>query len=264
MNYCFFRKSCLGQYIDLVEKNIQTIFVPVKIKDNYLVCNSSRFMATEIAEFYKNKITVVNADMYTSSKKLDEIGKVARLFCDDEEKIEKALALWNTPEGKRKNAFTNQVKDNRKPTIMVIGKINRLFDYTDKDSPCMKYLVDKLKVNVVEPENEPHSDILLFKKAYKLVHESKLMLEKNRKSYWPEEYIVSSIISNKDKMDGIIFVRDCFCNSGIEEINLLQNIVKELKIPSLIINFNLESQSSVETAMETFVEMLEWRKNEKV
>ena len=260
MNYCFFRKTCLGQYIDLVEKDIRTIFIPVKIKDGYLVCNSTRFMATEIAEFYKDKVQVINANIYTSGKKLEEIERIARLFSDDEEKIAEALALWNIEEESRKNNFAKKISDETRPTIMVIGKINHLFDYTDKDSPCMKYLVDKLCVNLIEPENEPHSNLLLFKKAYSIVHESRLALDKNRKAYWPEELIVSSIISNQSNIDGIMFVRDCFCSAASEEINLLQSIVKDLKIPSLIINYNIEAQSSVETAMETFVEMLEWRK----
>ena len=66
--------------------------------------------------------------------------------------------------------------------------------------------------------------------------------------------------SSQNFVDGIIFVRDCYCNAGIEEINILQNIVKDMKIPSIIVNYNLEAQSSVETSLETFVEMLEWRK----
>jgi predicted nucleotide-binding protein (sugar kinase/HSP70/actin superfamily) len=262
LDYCFFRKSCLGQYIDLIERGIKTIVVPVKIKDGHLACNSSRFMATEVAEYYRTEVDVINAMMYTSDKKMTDLRNIAELFCNDEETIEKALEVWRSTEREtRKNVFLSEDrKFKRDITVMVVGKINHFFDYTDATSPMMRYLAERLGVKVVDPENVPHSDFKDFKKAYRTVHEVGLSFKKNRDTYWPEEYIVTSMYSSQNFVDGIIFVRDCYCNAGIEEINILQNIVKDMKIPSIIVNYNLEAQSSVETSLETFVEMLEWRK----
>lgn len=261
MDYCFFRKSCLGQYIDLIEKGIKILIVPVKIKDEHLACNSSRFMATELAEYYRDEIAVVNAKIYTSDKKMIDIRRIAELFCDSEILIERALSVWKNKGEHRKNVFLDSGNYYKKDiTVMVIGKINHFFDYTDINSPMMRYLTKKIGVKVVDPENVPHSDYRAFKKAYRIINDAKLLLRDNRDTYWPEEYIMTSVCASKEYVDGIIFVRDCYCNAGIEEINLLQSIIKNMGIPSIIINYNLEAQSSVETSLETFIEMLEWKK----
>lgn len=261
LDYCFFRKSCLGQYVDLIEKGIKTIIIPVKIKDGHLACNSSRFMATEVAEYYRDKVTVINVYSYTSEKKMEDLRRIAMMYCDSQETIEKALSVWENRRESRKNAFLNSGKQYKKNlTLMVIGKINHFFDYTSLDSPMMRYLTEKIGVKVVDPENVPHDNLSCMKKAYRLINGADLRIKNNRESYWPEEYILTSVLASQNVVDGILFVRDAYCNAGIEEINILQNIIKELKIPSLIVNYNLEAQSSIETSLETFVEMLEWKK----
>lgn len=262
MDYCFFRKSCLGQYIDLIERGVKTIVVPVKIKDGHLACNSSRFMATELAEYYKDDITVFNAMIYTSDKKLIDIRRIAEAFSDSPEIIEKAMDIWRGKGETRKNVFlANEEKVYKKDiSVLVVGKINHFFDYTDINSPMIKYLTDKIGVKVIDPENVPYIGFKELKKAYKIVNEVKLQFVDNRDTYWPEEFIIASIIAHGAFIDGVIFVRDCYCNAGIEEVNILQNIVKRMDIPSVIINYNLEAQSSIETSLETFIEMLEWKK----
>lgn len=264
LDYCFFRKSCLGQYVDLIERGIKVIIVPVKIKDGHLACNSSRFMATEVAEYYHNEVSVVNAMIYTSDKKMIDLRRIAELFSDSENLIEEALSIWENNGEHRINAFLESNRKYKKDlTVMVIGKINHFFDYTTLDSPMLRYLTDKIGVKVVDPENVPHDKFSCMKKAYRVLNGANLKLRDNRDTYWPEEYIMTSVFASKDYVDGIIFVRDAYCNAGIEEINILHNIIKGMKIPSIIVNYNLESQSSVETSLETFVEMLEWKKKKK-
>lgn len=114
LDYCFFRKSCLGQYIDLIERGIKTIIVPVKMKDGYLACNSSRFMATEVAEYYRNQVSVVNAMIYTSDRKMIDLRRIAELFCDSEETIEEALNIWKTKGEHRRNAFLDSNRTYKK------------------------------------------------------------------------------------------------------------------------------------------------------
>lgn len=262
MDYCLFRKSCLGQYIDLIERGIENIIVPVKIKDAHLACNSSRFMATELAEYYKGKINVFNAMIYTSEKKMVDIRRIAEAFSDSQNDIEAAMEIWRGKSETRKNVFLEENREYKKNVnVLVVGKINHFFDYTNKNSPMIRYLTNKIGVKVLDPENVPYIGFKELKQAHSIVNNAKLMFRDNRDTYWPEDYIIAAIVSYAEEIDGVIFVRDCYCNAGIEEINVLQSIVKRMGIPNTIINYNLEAQSSIETSLETFVEMLEWKKN---
>lgn len=258
--YCFFRKSCLGQYIDAIQQGCDKLLIPIKTKDNgLLMCNSSRFMATEVVQ-YNSDIEVINCFMSTNRElRVKEAYRVAKLFTKDEEKIEMAVDLWDYEEIGRVNVFDDDDYDNRL-NIMQIGKINHFFDYTEIDSPMARYLTNKLGVHLIDPETMSGKDEKLLKTARRIARNEKISFHDNKQMYWPEHLIINAIISNIKRIDGIIFVRDCFCNAGLEEINILSKIVKEIEIPFIIVNYNLQAQSSLETMLDTFVQMLEIKK----
>ena len=262
-DYCFFRKSCLGQYVNLVQDfGCRLILVPVKKKPGLLSCNASRFMATEVAHYFDElNVTVVNCPVSTErSARLAELRRVAEYFRPrDQELIESALATVPKTAHRRTNVYDIS-KGPHQLTIMQIGKVNRFFDYTDPSSPVEKFLADKLNVRIVDPETVGGRKIGQYRRAVELVRQAKHALPRNRESYWPEHLVAHSLLSVRDRIDGVVLVRDCFCNAGIEEINVLERIVRQIGLPQLTIAYNPRSQSNVETALETFVEMVRWKK----
>ncbi|MBD7913060.1 acyl-CoA dehydratase activase-related protein [Clostridium cibarium] len=261
-DYCYFRKTCLGQYVDLIDKECKILLVPVENTEGHLACNSTNFMAQEIAEYYKNKVKVLNFAVDTKKDlRLETLRKIAEYFCDSEKIILQALKLWEDM-SQSKNLYLN-VKNNKNITLLLIGRIFHFFDCSDANSIMVKYLTDKLSVRVVTAEDVRTNNIKAFMKAHKLVNNRNLVFKKNIHKYWPTESYVATILSPNEKIDGVILLKDCYCNAGIEEINVLDRLLKELNIPSLIISYSLEAQSTIETSLETFVEMIDWKRKEK-
>jgi len=259
--YCFFRRSCLGQYLDLIRRGCNTILVPVKYKDDYNNCNATRFMAKELSAVFSPEVEIISAEVHTDPyMRRKELMSVAKYLSQDSSLILKAIDEWDFTDHARVNVFANY-DDKEKISIMIIGKMNRIFDYTYIQSPLCRFMSDVLNVNILDPETMPYRDMAQVDRARKLIMDSNIS-HGNDNTHWPHELILHSVVSNLNKIDGIVFLRDCFCISGLEDIKILQQIVNKLNIPNIICSFNMESRTTTETILETFTEMLKFNRSD--
>ena len=123
-----------------------------------------------------------------------------------------------------------------------------------------RYLVTKHDVNLIGPKTaSDQKDVRIYMKAYKYLF-TDYIDSPDQNSYWFRASVMASYMMVKDKIDGVIFTRDKYCTAKIEEIDLLQSVIQKDNIPNIVIDYRYESKTTVETVVDTFVEMLKWKK----
>lgn len=257
--YCFTRKATLGEYLYLVnEKKCEIILVAARVVEGNIKCNTTRFMAPQISEYFGDKVYVIDSAITTDiSLASQQLKTLASFFSSDEEKIQKAIDAWFLKDLPKKSK--KGIKDGC-INILFIGGAPFHFSFSDQESYMTRYLRDKLSVNVIGPKTSSEiKNPNIYRKAYKRIYNNNIFYQ-DRNSYWVRSVVLASYYAVKDKIDGVIFVRDKYCTAKIEEIDLLQKIIEEDKCPSIIVDYRAEARTSVETVLETFVEMLEWKR----
>ena len=261
--YCLFRHIDLGQHIDLIEKKCNCLIIPSTRSENMLTCGSSRFMSEHLSMNFP-EIDVLNfrIHMDDKGKQREEITSLAKYFTDDNNKIELLIKEWPDffPE---QNCF--YLKDSKKEiNILIIGRIYYFFDYRNINSPYINILHKKLNCNILTFIDIADLSIVAYKSAYKKLKEYYPYWQKNIERYWNQNYITRALTTGKQKIDGVLFVKDPWCESAKEESPLIIKILKEMEIPYYLLDFSLESLSSIDTILESFIEMLLYRKRKNV
>lgn len=252
---CLFRKIDFGQHIDLIEKGCNCLILPSTRTKNMLTCNSSRFMAEYISR-YKKDIDVLNFRIHMDDYEMQksELVKLAEYFTNDKEKINEIVLAWpNTFD--EKNKFLNN-NSCGKTNLLIIGRIYHYFDYRRSDSPYINILSKKLNCNILTLTDITNNSIRFYKDAYKKVIEYYPYWRDNVERYWNLTYIFRAIMAGKNSIDGIIFVKDPWCESAKEEATIIVDLINNMNIPYYLLDFNVESMSSIDTVLESFVEML--------
>lgn len=261
--YCLFRHIDLGQHISLIEQNCNCLIIPSTRTDNMLTCNSSRFMSEHLSMSFP-EVDVLNfrIHMDDKEKQKNEIVNLSKYFTDDAEKIDQLVNSWPNSFPEQNCFYQNEKK--REINILIIGRIYYFFDYRNINSPYINILHKKLNCNILTLTDISDLSAFAYKNAYKKLKEYFPYWHKNVERYWNQNFVLRALMTGYQKIDGVLFVKDPWCESAKEEAPLIIKILQEMELPYYLLDFNLDSLSSIDTVLESFVEMLLFRRRKNV
>lgn len=254
--HCICRNTMLGQYIDLIERGADTLLVPTRDKEEgIMICDSTRQVPMELANVYGKQVKIINPILG------DDLAERGRVLCKlarklgKPEKENEMLSIWNE-KYKRENLFlaNGEKKD---ITILLVGRIDHYMDYTDCDSSLMKTLVHGLNINIITPS------MIEIKKNY-IIRDDIIQIGKVNHRYWDSKNIINAFYNGRDQFDGVLFIHDANCVISTEEIDYIISKIKKFNVPSYVLNFNVGTLASAETALEAFVDMIVLKKKNGV
>lgn len=254
--YCYTRKVTLGEYVNLVEnEGCNILLVASRVVEGNIKCNTTRYVPLQISEYYKDEgIKVIDAPVSTDERKArQQLYKLAEYFSDEELLIENAVEQWfaNPKVSKRKKGI-----DKDKINIFFMGGAPFHFSFSDPESYMTRYLREHLDVNVVGPKSaSEEKNVRVYRDAYKRVYHDNL-INCDREAYWARPAVLATYLNVKDNIDGVIFVRDKYCTCKMEELDLIHEIINKEGCPNIVVDYREESRSSIETVLETFIEMI--------
>lgn len=261
-SYCLFRQVDMGQHISLIEQGCNCLIIPSTRTENMLTCNSSRFMAEHLSLMYPD-IDILNFRVHLDDKekrRLDIIN-LAKYFTNDNKIIEKILDSW--PDCfLEHNSFSK--REEKKVNLLIIGRIYYLFDYRNISSPYINILHKKLNCNILTLLDIADLSVGSYKNAYKKVKSNYPYWSHNIERYWNQNFIMRALMTGRKKIDGVIFVKDPWCEAAREESPLIINFLRETKLPFYLLDFSLDSLSTIDTILESFIEMILFRKRKNV
>ena len=255
--YCYTRKATLGEYLWLWEHGVRELLVVSRYVKGNNPCNTTRYLAAQLYEYLPDvHIIDVQIEKETEDKVLVEF---AKKYSNDNTSVKNALQTWHDYKPKKKNKV-QLLKD--KPNILFLGGAPFLFSYTNKNTYMTNFLL-RLGVNLVGPKDflelQESQERL---KGLERISGVEYIGEDFQECFWPREKIMASIYQLKNRIDGVILVRDKYCMGKMEEVDFFKKIIDKENIPSIVVDYRSEAIYSTMTLLETFVEMIKWREKE--
>lgn len=258
--YCYTRKATLGEYVKLAEEGCDTLLLISRIDSINNPCNTTRYLAAQLNEFFKGSKRVIDCQITKENEK-SQLYKLAKIFdVVDEEKIYDAYQNFLKTENKK---ATNRNIDSSKINLLFLGGAPFLFSFSNLNTPMTNFLVNQLNVNIIGPKNivesrTPEDYNYGLNRTYNCELEREFT-----ECFWPRNKILAAIHQLNKLVDGIILVRDKYCMGKMEEVEYFSLYLANENIPYLVVDYSNEAQTTYETMLETFVEMLEWRKKDE-
>lgn len=257
--YCYTRKATLGEYIKLAEEECDFLLVISRIDNINNPCNTTRYIAAQLNEYFNNSKKIIDCQISKSNEEL-QLKKVAqKLGIRDAERIDDAIKKFKNTENRK---ATIKTLDDSKINLLFLGGAPFLFSFSDISTPMTKYLVERLNVNIIGPKNIMEKRTTEdYSYGCNRIYESELASEYTE-CFWPRKKIAAAIHQFREVIDGVLLVRDKYCMGKMEEVEYFSLCLENEKIPYLVVDYSVEAQTTFETMLETFVEMLDWKKKE--
>lgn len=261
--YCIFRYLDVGQHVDLVENQNCDCLILLSIREKgKRACSVENYVAEVLASKYKT-VKIINFFLYLDEEKKREaeLEKLAKLFTDDTEKIERIKHIW-PKEYVDTNVYQSKY-DPSKINLYILGDIYELINPRMMNSKYIDSLCEKFNCNILTPTDFEPSSHLGYKKAIKKLNEYKPLFSGKFEHYWRDVkriHIVDTLLSQRNNIDGVLLVSDIWCEMFKEEVPTIISIIKELNIPYYNLVFNMDSLSTIDTIFDSFTEMLWERK----
>ncbi len=255
--YCYTRKATLGEYVKLAQDGCDILLVISRVDNINNPCNTTRYLAAQLNEFFNNTKRIIDCQISKNNER-KQLNNLARLLgITDDLIIDNAIEAFINTENRK---ATNRSIDIGKINLLFLGGAPFLFSFSNVNTPMTKYLVERLNVNIIGPKNimEGRSEED-YEYGKKRIYNSELPKEYTE-CFWPREKITAAIHQFKNIIDGVLLVRDKYCMGKMEEVEYFSLYLENEKIPYLVVDYSTEAQTTFETMLETFIEMLEWRK----
>ena len=258
--YCFTRKATLGEYISLVNDGCDTLVVISRIDNINNPCNTTRYVAAQIEEYYNKQIRVIDCQISCNNQKkvLKELAYKLGIY--DDVIIEKAIIGFcdiKNVAGTKKEIVKNKIN------LLFLGGAPFLFSFSNTNTYMTKFLTEKLNVNIIGPKNlmdlRTNDDYIYGKNR---IYNRELDCEYDE-DFWPRKKIMAAIKQFMPMIDGVLLVRDKYCMGKMEEVDYFSKVLQNDDVRYLVVDYSMESQTTVETLLETFVQMIELEKNER-
>lgn len=263
--YCLFRCLDVGQHVDLVENHNCNCIILLSIREKEKrACSVENYVAEHLAIRYPN-VKVINFFLYIDEKEKreKELEKLAKYFTDDVDKISRIKEAWPTS-FVDENIYYKKCEDG-KLNLLILGDMYYFLNPRMENSMYVDILCKKLNCNIITPTDIKSTGVKGRKDALKKLKELAPEINGNFKHYWRKIkmlHIIDCIVSQKDNIDGVLLVSDIWCEMFKEEVPLVVKLLEELEIPYYNLIFNMDSLSTIDTILESFVETLIERKNE--
>lgn len=255
--FCMFRCLDAGQHIDLIERGCNCLILLSQRETGKRACSTENYIGEHLSVKYPD-IEIINFFLHSDSRllQIEEINRLCNYFTDDKNKINKIIDAWPSKiiDG---NRYLNHKKN--RINLLIIGDMYYFLNPRMQNSLYVDFLQDKLNCNIITPTDYEERGLANYKNAYKQAQKLVPVLNSNFEHYWKKIkrlHIIDVLVSEKDNIDGVLIVSDIWCEMFKEEIPCVIKLLEELNIPYYNLVFNLNSLSTIETILESFVETL--------
>ena len=131
------------------------------------------------------------------------------------------------------------------------------------NSPYVELLSKKYNCKILTPPDIVDETEEASSMASRKIAENMPLLYNDLEHYWKREHLVKALLTGGKKVDGVLIVSDIWCEMFKEEIPIMINILEEQDIPYYNLVFNVDSLATIDTILESFVETLVYRRNNK-
>lgn len=256
-SYCMFRCLDAGQHVDLIEQGCNCLILLSQREHDKRACSTENYIGEHLAVKYPN-VKIINFFLHSDDRALqnEEIIKLCNYFTDDRDKIDRVVNAWpsNIIDG---NRYLSHKKD--RLNLLIIGDMYYFLNPRMPNSVYVDFLQNKLNCNIITPTDYAERSLINYKKAYIQAQKLVPIFQSDFEHYWKKIkriHIVDVLINEKENIDGVLIVSDIWCEMFKEEIPCIISLIEKLEIPYYNLVFNLNSLSTIETILESFIETL--------
>lgn len=262
--FCMFRCLDAGQHVNLIEKGCNCLILLSQRENGKRACSTENYVATHLSIKYPD-VKIIDFFLHSTDKNIrnEEITKLCRYFTNDSEKINTIINAWPDDYVDRNQYLEHK---NNRINLFVLGDMYYFLNPRMKGSLYVDYLQNKLNCNIITPTDYENRSISQYKKAYKIARELVPANAGDFEHYWRTVklvHIVDVLTSERQHIDGVLVVSDIWCEMFKEEIPAILKLLEMLGLPYYNLIFNMDSLSTIDTILESFIETLIDRRNKK-
>ena len=261
--FCFFRCLDAGQHVNLIEQGCSCLILLSQREVGKRACSTENYVAEHLSIKYPN-IKIINFFLHADDRKLQvlEITQLCKYFTSDTNKIEKIIEAWPKTIVDGNRYLEHKEK---RINLLILGDMYYFLNPRMEGSLYVDYLQERLNCNIITPTDYEERSFLNYKDSYQKIKKLIPAIQQSEfEHYWQKIkriHIVDVLLTEQTKIDGVLIVSDIWCEMFKEEIPCIIKLLEEIDMPYYNLIFNIDSLSTIETVLESFIETLIDRRN---